>query len=62
MEKNSMYMDAAEAAKIIGCDPQELRIQAQTRPELLGFPVCTIGKRTKIPRKSFYEFWGITAE
>ena len=59
MDKTELYMDASEAAKIIGCDPQELRSQAQSNPLLLGFPVCVMGKRVRIPRKSFCNFWGI---
>lgn len=59
MDRKELYMDASEAAIIIGCDPQELRSQAQSNPQLLGFPVCVIGKRVKIPRKSFLRFWGM---
>lgn len=50
------FLTPAEAAKILGCDPQALRIQARTDPSKLGFPVCVIGKRTRIPRKQFLEF------
>lgn len=59
MDRKEVYMDASEVAKIIGCDPQELRSQAQSKPHLLGFPVCVIGSRVKIPRKPFLRFWGI---
>lgn len=62
MDRKDLYMDATEAARIIGCDPQELRSQAQSNPLHLGFPVCVIGKRVKIPRKSFCVFWGIDDE
>lgn len=62
MDKKALYIDAAEAAKIIGCDAQELRSQAQSNPVLLGFPVCVIGHRVKIPRRAFLEFWGIPQE
>ena len=46
----------AEAAQIIGCDPQLIRIAARQQPELLGFPVIAVGTRTKIPRLPFLQF------
>ena len=46
----------AEAAQIIGCDPQLIRIAAREKPELLGFPVIAVGTRTKIPRLPFLQF------
>ena len=46
----------AIAAKVIGCDPHELRLRARYRPDLLGFPVILYGNRTKIPRRAFIRF------
>lgn len=46
----------AEAAQVIGCDPQLIRIAARQQPELLGFPVIAVGTRTKIPRLPFLQF------
>lgn len=46
----------AEAAQVIGCDPQLIRIAARQQPELLGFPVVVIGTRTRIPRTAFIRF------
>lgn len=48
----------AEVAEVLGCDPQDVRVQARTAPEKLGFPVCVIGTRTKIPRVPFLRFMG----
>ena len=45
-----------EAAQIIGCSPQLIRIAAREKPELLGFPVIAVGTRTKIPRLPFLQF------
>ena len=42
--------------KVIGSDPQKIRITARQRPYLLGFPVCIIGNRVKIPRRPFISF------
>lgn len=50
---------ASEAAQVLGCNPQWLRIMARERPERLGFPVsCTSKHRVKIPRESFLRFLG----
>lgn len=48
---------ASEAAQVLGCTPQWLRLMARERPEKLGFPVCCTSKhRVKIPREPFCGF------
>ena len=46
----------AEVAEVLGCDAQDVRIQARTAPERLGFPVIIIKSRTKIPRLPFLRY------
>ena len=46
----------AEVAAVLGCDPQGIRIMAKQCPERLGFPICVIGTRTKIPRITFLKW------
>lgn len=46
----------AQAAAIIGCDPNFIRIAARDNPTLLGFPIIRIGNRTRIPRRAFIAF------
>lgn len=41
---------------------EAIRAQAQSDPEALGFPVCVVGRRVYIPRRSFDLFWGIEKE
>lgn len=48
----------AEVAEVLGCDAQDVRIQARTAPERLGFPVIIIKSRTKIPRIPFLRYMG----
>ena len=48
----------AEVAPVLGCDPQDIRVQARTAPERLGFPVIIIKSRTKIPRVPFLRYMG----
>lgn len=48
----------ADIAPVLGADPQDIRLAAKQHPERLGFPVCVIGTRTKIPRVPFLRFMG----
>lgn len=51
MDEDFLYPDTV--AKIIGCNPQSIRIQARENPDALGFPVSVQGTRTRIPRRAF---------
>lgn len=54
----SVWLTPAEIAPVLECDPNVIRRQAQTNPELLGFPVVVLCPRVKILRKGFLEFLG----
>lgn len=57
IEKESKaFYTPDEVARIIGCAPQMLRIQARMAPEKLGFPVCVMGRRVRIPKIPFNNF------
>lgn len=43
-------------ASVLNCDPNQLRLQARQRPELLGFPAICIGSRVKIPKAAFLAY------
>jgi len=43
-------------AAVLQSDPQELRMQARERPDLLGFPTICIGNRVKIPKAGFLAY------
>ena len=43
-------------AMVLKADPQELRMQARERPDLLGFPTICIGNRVKIPKAGFLAY------
>ena len=47
------YLVPAEIAPVLGCDAQDIRVQAKQHPERLGFNVAVIGSRVKIPRRAF---------
>ena len=50
------FLKADEVAEVLECNPHGIRVQARTRPELLGFPVIVIGSRVKIPRLPFINY------
>lgn len=53
-----LLLTPAEVAPILSCDPNVIRRQAQDDPSKLGFPVCVLGSRVKIPRVPFLRFLG----
>ena len=53
---DALFIDAADAAKVIGCDPQTLRSAAKAGT--LAFPVDVLGSRVLIPRITFLRHLG----
>lgn len=54
----SDFVLPADIAPILGVDAQNIRAQAQKAPEKLGFNVCVVGTRVKIPRRAFLAWLG----
>ena len=52
------FITPQDAADVLQCSAQLIRIQARDNPEALGFPVIRVGNRTKIPRKAYVRFMG----
>ena len=48
----------ADIAPVLGCNPYAINVMASTDPAKLGFPVCKIGNRVKIPRRAFLKWAG----
>ena len=46
-----------DVAPILGCDPNLIRRQAAEDPAKLGFNVCKMGHRVKIPRLAFISWY-----
>lgn len=57
-QSSKVMLLPADIAPVLGCDPQSIRVAAQTKPQLLGFPVCVLGRRVSIPRVPFLKFIG----
>lgn len=53
------FLIPREIAPLLGCDPQDIRVAARMAPERLGFPVCVVGSRIKIPKVPFLRFMGV---
>nr|DAJ19908.1 MAG TPA: excisionase [Siphoviridae sp. ctedi74] len=49
-------ISAAVAGKVLGVDPQLIRVQARQNKDALGFPVILLGRNVRIPRRSFIAF------
>ena len=52
------FLTCDQVAHVLGAHPDTIRGQAQERPGLLGFPVCCVGRRVKIPKVPFLRFMG----
>lgn len=55
---DAVFLAPADIAPVLGCNPNWIRRAAHDAPERIGFPVCVIGTRTRIPRKPFLTFIG----
>ncbi len=47
------FLTPDEVKDVVGCMPYSINIQAKDDPAKLGFPVCIMGTRVKIPRLGF---------
>lgn len=57
-EKRPLFVNANDLKDILEIDPANLRSQAQSDPQKIGFPIMVIGTRVKIPVKPFLKFLG----
>ena len=51
-------LSPADVAPVLGCHPYAINVAAKEDPARLGFPVCLIGNRVKIPRRAFLRWVG----
>jgi hypothetical protein len=55
-EMEEEYIRPETAAKVIGCNPNKIRVEARDNPKNLQFPVVRMGRDTYIPRRAFIRF------
>ena len=62
LASDKLFLTPSDVAKVIGCEPYSINLQAQQDPAKLGFPVCVTGSRVRIPRLGFLHWmtYGIT--
>ena len=58
-ESDKTMLTPADVADVLKCDPQSIRTMAKQKPNLLGFPVCVIGSRVRVPKMAFLKFIGV---
>lgn len=51
------FLDPADIAPFLQCDQFSINLQAQADPSKLGFPVCVMGRRVRIPRVGFIKWY-----
>ena len=51
-------LSPADVAQVLGCNPYSINVMARECPKRLGFPICMIGNRVKIPRRAFLRWAG----
>lgn len=47
------FLTPEQASEVLGCKPYAINVQAREDPAKLGFPVCVMGSRVRIPRRAF---------
>ena len=51
------FLTTADVAPFLRCDAYNINLQAKADPSKLGFPVCVLGTRVKIPRVAFIKWY-----
>ena len=47
------FLTPEDVRGVIGCGAYSINVQAHSDPGKLGFPVCVIGRRVRIPKEGF---------
>lgn len=55
---DKVMLTPADISDVMRSDPQSIRKQAHENPAVLGFPVCVVGSRVKIPKAAFLNWVG----
>ena len=55
------FLTPQQVGDVLGCDPQNLRIMARQRPDLMRFEFQIVGNRVKFPKRQFLRYMGVRA-
>ena len=55
-ESDKLMLIPTDVCDVLGCAPYSINVQAKEDPRKLGFPVCVIGTRVRIPREAFLKW------
>lgn len=58
LQSTEPFLSPADVAEVLHCDPQSIRVQAQSDPSKLGYPIIVINRRIRIPRIPFLRYLG----
>lgn len=47
------FLTPEDLREVLGCNPYAINVQAKDDPAKLGFPVCLMGTRVRVPRLGF---------
>ena len=53
------FFTPQQVGDVLGCDPQNLRVMARQRPELMRFEFQIVGNRVKFPKRPFLRYMGV---
>lgn len=56
---DKMFLTPNDICRVLGSDPQTIRVTARQRPDLIGYEFTFVGNRMKIARIPFLRFMGI---
>jgi len=51
------FLTVAQVAEFMSCSPQMIRDQAELEPKYLGFPICKVCHRYRIPKDGFVTWY-----
>lgn len=58
LQSTEPFLSPADVSEVLHCDPQSIRVQAQSDPSKLGYPIIVINRRIRIPRIPFLQYLG----
>lgn len=53
LDSDKIMLIPEDVTDVLSCKPYSINAQAQADPKKLGFPVCIMGSRVRIPREAF---------